>query len=69
MLALLQKYVDISGYARAHDLHEESSTRRATTGKSEYKHVIEVWFATEAWADKEVLKIIRPDCECIAKAD
>ena len=44
-------------------------TRRVTTGKWEYKHLIDLWFATEAWGDKEVLKIIRPDCECIAKAD
>ena len=63
------KYQDIGGYPRAHGLHEESLTCRVTTGKSEYKHWIELWFATEAWGGQEVLEIIRPDCECIAKAD
>ena len=69
LMDIQHKYQDRGGYASASELHEESLTRRVTTGKSEYKHLIELWFATEALGDKEALKIIRPDCECIAKAD
>ena len=69
LMDIQHKYQDIGGYARAQKLHEKSFTRMFTTDTSEFKHLIELWFATEAWGDKEALKIIRPDCECIAKAD
>ena len=67
MLALLQKYVDISGYARAHKLHEESLQRMFTRDQSVFTSLMELLLDTEVWVDEEAPEIIRPYCEYIAE--
>ena len=69
MLALLQKYVDISGYARAHKLHEESLKRMFTTDQSGFMPLVELLLDTEVWVDEEAPEIIRPCCKYIAKLE
>ena len=69
MLALLQKYVDISGYARAHKLHEESLKRMFTNDQSVFTPLMELLLDTEVWVDEEAPEIIRPYCEYIAKLE
>ena len=69
MLALLRRYVDISGYARAHKLHEESLKRMLTNDQSDFMRLIELLLDTEVWVDEEAPEIIRPYCEYIAKLE
>ena len=69
MLAFLQKYGDISGYARAHKLHEESLKRMFTNDQSVFMPLMEPLLDTEVWVDEEAPEIIRPYCEYIAKLE
>ena len=69
MLAMLQKYEDITGYARAHKLHEESLKRMFTRDQSVFTPLMELLLDTEVWVDQEAPEIIRPYCEHIAKLE
>ena len=68
-LALLQKYVDISGYTRAPQLHEESLKRMFTNDQSAFTPSMELLLDTEVWVDDEAPEIIRPYCKRVAKLE